>query len=581
MKLPRSFWLQALGAAALTTVGYLGFAMSRPPEGIIRFIAFFVSVAGLLGGSVLLLGVMIRATLRWLGCIRPLIQGRSFRVLLLLMIGMFAGCQNAKFHSQRTEIGTLAPTERQRLGEDLLKAALGQKWDEVERLIEQGGDPNVVVLPARLLSPFDRWPARPRESALNMAARFGQTELVRLLLKAGADIEGKTVEGRDDTPLMEAVAHRHYETARVLLGQGASATRMRLDGHSVTQLAWTCDDEDIIRMFQKLEGVPVWERHLPEARYAAGARTVKPQLIPGTSDAVPLRNLLWTSGSELLVLRDHPRSFSLASIENGTVVELPGLTKRWENQLAFNAEMLTVSPDRKWLLGFGGTPDNQLWIATTLDGRHQREWPRDTDAEARFAAESKPPVIWLDANRWIELRNRPTNFARIRSVENDTVTTVPLSVPDYLGDHQGTYLELPDGSSSHPCGSVGIRGSGSNVTHEARLCRLIPDQTQWRMEVEKVTVRNATHPGNFAGSPFALSPQRDRIAWLNSFSTSGVRALLVSEVDGNDLHVVYQQIDYQTIMPDTPRAVSWNSTGDALVFWGGDKGDKGLWLIRL
>ncbi len=581
MKSLRPFWLQALGAAVLTTVGYLGFVMARPPEGVIRLTAFFVSVAGLLGGSVLFLGVTIRTTLRRSGCIGPLIRGRSFRVLLLLMIGMCAGCQNAKFHSQRTEIGNLAPADRQRLGEDLLKAALEQSWNEVERLTEQGADPNVVVLPPRLLSPFDRWPARPRESALNMAARFGQTELVRLLLKAGADIEGKTADGGSYTPLMEAVTHRHYETARVLLDHGASASRTSLSGHSVTALAWTCDNEDIIRMFQKLEGVPVWERHIPEARYAPGARSVRPQLIPGTSGAVPLRNLLWTSDSELLVLRDHPRSFSLANIQNGTVVELPGLTKRWENQLAFNAEMLTLSPDRKWLLGFGGTPDNQLWIATTLDGRHQREWPRDTDAEARFAAESKPPVIWLDANRWIELRNRPTNFARIRSVENDTVTTVPLSVPDYLDDHYSTCLTLPDGSSSHPCGSVGIRGSDSNVTHEARLCRLVPDQMQWRMEVEKVTVRNATHPGNFAASPFALSPQRDRIAWLNSFSTSGVRALFVSDVDGNDLHVVYQKIDYQTIMPDTPRAVSWNPTGDALVFWGGDKGDKGLWLIRL
>jgi ankyrin repeat protein len=197
------------------------------------------------------------------------IRGRNWRAFLLLMIAILAGCQNSKFHSQRTDIANLAPVERQRLGEDLLKAALEQKWNEVERLIEQGGDPNVVVLPPRLLSPFDRWPARPRESALNMTARFGRTELVRLLLKAGADIEGKTVEGGNDTPLMEAVTHRHYETARVLLGHGASATRGRLDGHSVTQLAWICEDEDIIRMFQKLNGVPVWERHLPEARYAA------------------------------------------------------------------------------------------------------------------------------------------------------------------------------------------------------------------------------------------------------------------------------------------------------------------------
>lgn len=515
------------------------------------------------------------------GTRHSLSRGWSFWILLVLTIGMFAGCQNAKFHSQRTEIGNLAPADRQRLGEDLLKAALGQKWDEVERLIAQGGDPNVVVLPPRLLSPFDRWPARPRDSALNMAARFGRTELVRLLLKAGADIEGKTVEGRDDTPLMEAVTHRHYETARFLLGHGASATRGRLDGHSVTQLAWTCEDEDIIRMFQKLNGVPVWERHLPEARYATGARTAKPQLIPGTSGAVPLRNVLWTSDTQLLVLQDNPRSFSLANIENGTVVELPGLTKHWESQLAFDDEMLTLSPDRKWLLGFGGTTNEQLWVATTLDGRVQRQWPRDTHGEARTVAERQPPVIWLDAAHWAELRNRPTNFARIRSVENDTVITVPLSLPDYLDDHSGTCLMLPDGSSSHPCGDVGVRWSSSNETHVARLCRLIPEQTQWRMEVENVTVHNASHPGNFAASPFALSPQRDRIAWLNSFSTSGVRALLICDVGGHDLHVVYQKIDYRMIMPDTPRAVSWNPAGDALVFWGGDKGEKGLWLIKL
>ncbi|HEX5221897.1 MAG TPA: ankyrin repeat domain-containing protein [Verrucomicrobiae bacterium] len=493
---------------------------------------------------------------------------------------MFAGCQNAKFNSHPAEVGDVAPADRQRLGEDLLKAALEQNWNEVERLTELGGDPNVVVLPPRLTSPFDRWPRRPRASALNMAARFGRTELVQLLLKAGADIEGKTVEGSGDTPLMEAVRHRHYETVRILLDHGASVSRTSLSGHSVTALAWTCGDEDIIRMFQKLNGVPVWERHLPEARYAARARTAKPQLIPGTSGAVPLINLLWTSDTELLVLRENPRSFTLVNIQNGAVTELPELTKCWESQPTFDDEMLTLSPDRKWLLGFGGMPDKQLWIATTLDGRVQRQWPRDTHAEARIIAERQPPVIWLDAARWIELRNRPTNFARIRSVENDTVITVPLSVPDYLGDHSGTCLMLSDGSSSHPCGSVGVRSSGSNETYVARLCRLIPDPTQWRIEVEKVTVRNSTDPGTFMTSPFALSPRRDRIAWLNYFSTSGTRALLISDVDGNDLHVVYQKIDYHTAMPDTPRVVSWSPTGEGLLFWG-YKADKGLWLIKL
>ena len=513
------------------------------------------------------------------------IRGRNWRAFLLLMVAILAGCQNSKLHSHRTEVGNLAPADWQRLGEDLLKAAHEQSWDEVRRLIKQGADPNMVVLPTRLLSPWaspSNWRTQlPRESALNMAARFGQTELVRLLLKAGADIEGKAIEGGSYTPLMEAVTHRHYETARLLLDHGASPARTSASGHSVTDLAWTCNNEDIIRMFQKLKGLPVWERHVPEARYAPGARSVKPELIPGTSGAVPLRNLLWTSDIQLLVLQANPRSFSLVNIQSGTVTKLPELTKRRENQLAFDEEMLTLSPDRKWLLGFGGTTNEQLWVATTLDGRVQRQWLRDTHAEARIVAERQPPVIWLDAAHWAELRNRPTNFARIRSVENDTVITVPLSVPDYLDDHSGTCLMLPDGSSSHPCGDVGVRWSSSNETYVARMCQLIPDQPEWRMEVEKVTVRNATHPGTFMTSPFALSPQRNRIAWVNYFSTSGCHALLVSDVDGNDLHVVYQKLDYQTILPDTPRTVSWNPTGDALVFWGGDKGNKGLWLVRL
>lgn len=68
MKSLRPYWLQALLAAALATLGYLGFVMARPPEGVIRLTAFFVSVAGLLGGSVLFLGATIRATLPRLGC---------------------------------------------------------------------------------------------------------------------------------------------------------------------------------------------------------------------------------------------------------------------------------------------------------------------------------------------------------------------------------------------------------------------------------------------------------------------------------------------------------------------------------
>src|SRR6185369_12866783 len=96
-------------------------------------------------------------------------KAQDFRAMILLLVAMTTGCQEATVHSHRAEARILAPTERQRLGEDLLKAAQEQEWEEMKRLVEQGADPNVVVLPQRLLSPFENagsWRAlRSRESA--------------------------------------------------------------------------------------------------------------------------------------------------------------------------------------------------------------------------------------------------------------------------------------------------------------------------------------------------------------------------------------------------------------------------------
>lgn len=295
---------------------------------------------------------------------------------------------------------TPSAEERQSLGEEMLLAASKKKWDEVKALLAQGADPNVVVLPPRLAprkigQGFEFRAERKPEvtgSPLYLAVGANEVEIARLLIQAGANIEGRGNPIGWYSPLQLAVHDRKLEMTRLLVSLGASLSRESLGAGDALRIARYCGSQPMIRLVEDLAEVPLWKWTLPAAPYAPGARDAMLVPIPGTRGAIPVRSPLWVSDHELLLLRKSPLSFGLVNITTGITTSLDRLSKAWKEQPAVDPDMFTLSPDGKWLLEFGGTTDQPTWLATTILTGEERTWPRDTDSGASgISCENKPP----------------------------------------------------------------------------------------------------------------------------------------------------------------------------------------------
>ncbi|WP_312847683.1 ankyrin repeat domain-containing protein, partial [Streptomyces sp. WAC08241] len=86
-------------------------------------------------------------------------------------------------------------------------------------------------------------PNTARRTALDLAAREGHAETVRLLLAAGADPQQQTGEYAESTPLCQAAVHGHTEVVRVLLDAGAPTCAQGRMGHVPLVLAATSGDQ--------------------------------------------------------------------------------------------------------------------------------------------------------------------------------------------------------------------------------------------------------------------------------------------------------------------------------------------------
>jgi hypothetical protein len=77
---------------------------------------------------------------------------------------------------------------------------------------------------------------------LNLAVRMGHRHLVKLLLKAGADLNGQA-EDRLSTALMDAVSGQHHGIVKDLLTAGADINLKSRDGQSALVVAVGLNDE--------------------------------------------------------------------------------------------------------------------------------------------------------------------------------------------------------------------------------------------------------------------------------------------------------------------------------------------------
>jgi len=125
----------------------------------------------------------------------------------------------------------------------------------VREYLEAGYDPNAVnvrgdtlltvaayngraeVVAALLANTETRVDLRNRMgfTALTAAAMKGEVEIARVLLDAGANVEGDNAGGR--TPLMFAAMFGRTDAARLLLDRGANARAFDVEGRDAARLA--------------------------------------------------------------------------------------------------------------------------------------------------------------------------------------------------------------------------------------------------------------------------------------------------------------------------------------------------------
>ncbi|MFG2827053.1 ankyrin repeat domain-containing protein [Streptomyces sp. NPDC048434] len=112
------------------------------------------------------------------------------------------------------------------LAQRLITAVYEDEVRQVDALLRQGASPST--------------PHPDGETPLYLAAVGGRTDIVRLLLEAGAspDAESRGEPGSEGLPLCAAACWDHAEVVRELLAHGADPNLREDDGTSYSALMW-------------------------------------------------------------------------------------------------------------------------------------------------------------------------------------------------------------------------------------------------------------------------------------------------------------------------------------------------------
>ena len=123
---------------------------------------------------------------------------------MLIVPGLGIGLGSCRIFEQQTEIA--APVVAV-MAPPLIEATLAGNVDDVRSQLDKGTDPNLVY---------------NTNTALTYAARDGFTEIARLLIDHGAEVNW--IDGEGVTPLILASFKNHIELVQLLLDHGADAT---------------------------------------------------------------------------------------------------------------------------------------------------------------------------------------------------------------------------------------------------------------------------------------------------------------------------------------------------------------------
>ncbi len=119
--------------------------------------------------------------------------------------------------------------------QELIDAAFSNDFQKVNELISQGVDVNAM---------FDMTGDTP----LTAAADKGNTEMVRLLISKGADLEAWSLGG---TALMRAANEGRAEVVKLLIESGADVNAMTRGGESALSLAEKNGHADVVQLLRQ------------------------------------------------------------------------------------------------------------------------------------------------------------------------------------------------------------------------------------------------------------------------------------------------------------------------------------------
>lgn len=96
---------------------------------------------------------------------------------------------------------------------------------------------------------------------LHMAAQHGNAEIVRLLLRSGAEVDKDCGFEDGMTPLREAVKWGHLDVCKVLIQYGADPLQVDLDGNTLAHTAVMGDNPELLD-YLKTQGVDLEQKNI-------------------------------------------------------------------------------------------------------------------------------------------------------------------------------------------------------------------------------------------------------------------------------------------------------------------------------